>query len=98
MSQINVGDVLVSINEFETSGLPHSQIVRMVRGAPGTQVALGLRHPPGPSGNPGKLYVVNLIRGRARPVSQRAFGSPEHGGSPGAVASTRRTSRSFVVL
>ena len=27
-------------------------------------------HPPGPSGNPGKLYVVNLIRGRARPVSQ----------------------------
>ena len=70
----------------------------MVRGADGTTVALGLRRPPGPSGNPGKLYAINLVRGRARPVSQRAFGSSEQGCSLGAIASTRRTSRSFIIL
>ncbi len=68
----------------------------MVRGAAGTRVALGLRRPPGPSGNPGKLYVVDLVRSRGRPVSQRAFGSPDKYGSP--VLVSPRTSRSFIVL
>ena len=96
LPQICEGDILVSVDGSNISEIPNSQIVRMVRGAAGTRVALGLRRPPGPSGNPGKLYVVNLVRGHGRPVSQRAFGSPEQPSPHGSFSS--KASRGFIVL
>ena len=96
LPQICEGDILVSVDGSDISEIPNSQIVRMVRGAAGTRVALGLRRPPGPSGNPGKLYVVNLVRGHGRPVSQRAFGSPEQPSPHGSFSS--KASRGFIVL
>ncbi len=74
--QICAGDVLVSIDGSKAVGLPHSQIVRKVRGAPGTRVALGLRRP-----QEGSLYVIELVRGPDASGPQSAFGSRERRGS-----------------
>jgi hypothetical protein len=95
-SQICVGDILVSIDGSNASEMTNSQIVRMARGEAGTHVALGLRRPSAPSGDPGKLYTVHLVRGLGRPVSQRAFGSSEQSSTHGSFSS--KTSRGFIVL
>ncbi len=84
--QICAGDVLVSIDGSKAVGLAHSQIVhsqivRKVRGAPGTRVALGLRRP-----REGSLYVIELVRGPDASGPQSAFGSRERRGSRGLVA------------
>ncbi len=92
LPQICPGDILVSIDGSKAIGLTNSQIVRLVRGTAGTQVALGFRRPLAPPGDPSQIYIVNLVRGHEGPVSQRAFGSSD--ASP--VAS--RTSRTFLVL
>ena len=89
-----MGDILVSVDGSKAIGMPPSQVVRKVRGAPGTNVELGLRRPPGPSGDPGELYVISLSRGLPRPVMQRAFGSPLAAQS----SLVSRTSRGFIVL
>ena len=91
--QICVGDILVSVDGTKASGLPPSQLVRMLRGAAGTHVSLGLRRPAGPS-DPGAHYIIDLVRGLDRPVSQRAFGRPEHRDSQGMAT---RTSGGFLV-
>ncbi len=96
LSQICVGDILVTVNGSNAIEMTNSQIVRMVRGAAGTRVALGLRRPPDLSGNAGEIYVVNLVRGLVRHGSQRAFGSPEQHSPHGSFSS--KTGRGFIVL
>ena len=69
-----------------------TEIVRKVRGPPGTRVVLGFSRPtPAAAVGPGSVRLVALERRRARPAPQVAFGGKVHGLQSG-------LGRTFLVL
>ncbi len=79
MSQVGIGDALVSVDDNNVSEMSHAEIVRLVRGPPDTNVTLGLCRAEGTSGTAGQNYVILVQRSSTRPVLQHAFGSRKRG-------------------
>jgi C-terminal processing protease CtpA/Prc len=90
------GDELVSVDEALVQSLSHIELVRKVRGPPGSSVMLGLRRPSTTDDHaPGNIRLVELQRQKAETVLHcaSAFGrrSVDHGDGG-------RRRRSFLIL
>ena len=88
---MSAGDELFSVDLCRVEGLDHQEVVRMVRGPPGTTVKLGFRRPSRTFGAQPHYYFITLERTIARPSMQRAFGTPR-------LQSGQSPTRTFLVM